>query len=202
MAEALPGGGPVDQGGVVVRLGDPLEAREEDDHLVADLGPDGDGDDREEREARVPEPVRAAEAEQVEAAIREQLLTRDDRLVRAWLAARGGPLDERLARTLVECLPAEYKVGHRDLEILADLTRLEALAKSNAPQFCLRRSQHGDGVKLVLYGWEKLSLSRLMPIFANLRVQVEEEETYELTLPERPVLPGDIIQLRQRRSQP
>jgi glutamate dehydrogenase len=124
--------------------------------------------------------------ELVDEAVREELLSRDDRLVRAWLAARGSGLEERLARTLVEGLPEEYKVGHADLEVLADLTRLEALIKTDAPQFVLRRPQHGSGVKVVLYGWEKLSLSRVMPIFSNLRVLVEEEATYEVGLPERP----------------
>ncbi len=124
--------------------------------------------------------------EQVDEAIREELLSRDDRLVRAWLAARGSALEERLARTLVEGLPEEYKIGHPDREILADLSRLEALVRSGAPQFVLRPTQGPAGVKLVLYGWEKLSLSRVMPVFANLRVLVEEEETYEVRLPERP----------------
>ncbi|HKI99553.1 MAG TPA: NAD-glutamate dehydrogenase domain-containing protein [bacterium] len=129
--------------------------------------------------AALPDPA------QVDEAIREELLSRDDRLVRLWLSARGSALEERLARTLVEGLPEEYKIAHPHPEILTDLTHLEALAKSDAPQFVLRRAPAAGGVKLVLYGWEKLSLSRVMPIFTNLRVEVEEEETVEVRLPER-----------------
>ncbi len=132
------------------------------------------------RGERLPDPA------QVQEAIRDELLSRDDRLVRLWLNARGSGLEERLARTLVEGLPAEYKIAHQEVEIMADLSRLEQLAKTDTSQFSLRRVQREHCVKIVLYGWEQLSLSRLMPIFSNLRVLVVEEETFEVRLPERP----------------
>ena len=125
------------------------------------------------------------DAATVDEAVREELLSRDDRLVRQWLVAQGRALEERLARTLVEALPEQYKVAYPEADILADLSRLEALVKHDARPFVLRRGPRG-GLKLVLYGWERLSLSRLMPIFSNLRVWVEEEETHEVRLPERP----------------
>lgn len=121
----------------------------------------------------------------VEEAVREALLSREDRLVRHWLAARGSGLEESLARTLMEGLPEEYKVCHGDLEIMTDLSRLEQLTKTDQPQFLMCRAERDRGIKLVLYGWEKLSLSRLMPIFSNLRLLVEEEETFEVRILER-----------------
>jgi glutamate dehydrogenase len=125
-------------------------------------------------------------AAQVEETVREQLVTREERLVRMWQGARGKQGADRLAHALVEGLSVEYKVGHSDAEILGDLTRLERMVRENGPQFSLRPLEEREGVKLGLFSWEKLSLSRLMPIFSNLQVLVEEEETYEVRLPERP----------------
>ena len=123
---------------------------------------------------------------QIEAVIREELLTPDERLIRLWLNARGPDLDEHLARSLVMGLPEDYKLVHGEMEIFSDLAHLEELIASGKPQFALRHAHGGEGMRLVLYGLEKLSLSRLMPIFNNLRVLVEEEETFEVQLSNRP----------------
>ncbi len=127
--------------------------------------------------------ARLPDATVVENAVREELLTREDRLVRQWMSSRGAGADDRLTRTLVQGLPEEYKLVRPAMEILTDLSRLEALSRSGEPQFVCRSSR-GGGTAVILYGWEKLSLSRLMPVFNNLRVLVEEEETFEVCLPD------------------
>ena len=129
--------------------------------------------------------ARLPDASVVEDAVREELLSRDDRLVRQWISSRGAGVDDRLARALVQGLPEEYKLVRPSIEILTDLSRLEALTRSGEPQFVCRNSR-GGGSAVILYGWEKLSLSRLMPVFNNLRVLVEEEETFEVRLPDSP----------------
>lgn len=119
----------------------------------------------------------------MEQAMLEELRSREDRLVQLWLDNKGGESGS-MVRTMVRSLPEAYMVAHDDREILADLEHLERLTRENRPQFGLTPAPKGEGVKMVLYAWEKLSLSRVMPILVNLRVLVVEEETYELAFPE------------------
>ena len=122
----------------------------------------------------------------IEEVIAEELQTRDDRLVRMWVNERGMP-DDRMARALVAALPEDYKVGYAEWEILADLNHVDQLLQEHKPQFDLRELNGSSEVKAVLYAIEKVSLSKIMPIFSNLRLHVVEEKTFQVALHERPV---------------
>jgi glutamate dehydrogenase len=115
--------------------------------------------------------------------IRGQLQSYEDSLLEAWRAATGGQLDEQCARALIAALPEDYRVGHEPVEILVDLSHLEALQREGSRQFALRHAPGGQGVFIVLYDWELSALSRIMPILNNLRVYVVEERAYALDLP-------------------
>ena len=114
-------------------------------------------------------------------AVWETLQSREAMLLEAWRDEAEAGLDETLAQRLIAGLPEEYRVSHDDEEILADLAWLAKMHTRGEPQLVLRPAG-GDGVvKMVLYGLEEYSLSRIMPILTNLRVEVLQERSYRLS---------------------
>ena len=69
--ELLPAAGPVEARGLVEGLRDPLQARDEEDRREPEVLPDREDHDRDEREARVAEPVHGREPDQREPAVQE-----------------------------------------------------------------------------------------------------------------------------------
>ncbi|MCZ6534314.1 MAG: NAD-glutamate dehydrogenase [SAR324 cluster bacterium] len=115
------------------------------------------------------------------AEIHNLLRTRELRLLETWLASGHCEVDEATARALVAALSEEYLVAHEDGEILADLNCLARLQRDGVRQLDLRPG-NGGGMKIVLYDREFSSLSRIMPIFTNLRLHVIEERAFQLEL--------------------
>ncbi|MDH5751438.1 MAG: NAD-glutamate dehydrogenase [Deltaproteobacteria bacterium] len=125
------------------------------------------------------------EEEAIARAIRLELRTREERLVQRWREQAQGKSTNGLGQTLVSSFPGPYLMAHSDSEVLRDMAYLERLASSGNPQFDLRPLELEDGVKMTVYSWGKFSLSRIMPILDNMRVLVQQEETYHLNFPER-----------------
>ena len=124
-----------------------------------------------------------ASMEQIVEGLLEELQPRLQRLLTRWRAATGSLLSDDVALAVLDGLPDDYLVAHLDLEVLLDLGRIAELLTRGEPQFALRRGRDGGAV-MVLYDTVKHSLSRIMPVLTNMRLQVDDVQTYAVTLPE------------------
>ncbi|MDH4224025.1 MAG: NAD-glutamate dehydrogenase [Deltaproteobacteria bacterium] len=122
-----------------------------------------------------------AETDQLEAIIREESLSREERVVSMWVASSGNRMEEWLAKTLVAGMNPDYLVAHSDVEVMVDLAYLEQMLKSGREQLVLRSKSAGGMVGMTLYAMEKFSLSRVMPILTNLKIQAEEEQCHQVS---------------------
>ncbi|MEE8555667.1 MAG: NAD-glutamate dehydrogenase domain-containing protein, partial [bacterium] len=124
-----------------------------------------------------------ASMEPIVEGVLEELQPRQQRLLERWREATGSLLPDDVALGVLEGLPLDYLVAHADLEVLLDLGRIAELLTRKEPQFALRRGRDGGAV-MVLYGTVKHSLSRIMPVLTNMRLQVDDVQSYIVTLPE------------------
>ncbi len=123
---------------------------------------------------------------ELEARLREALLSWEDGLQQALLEQCGEAQGNALLQRYRQAFPAAYKEDFKARSAVHDILRLEATGAEPVPVMHLYRAPENpeDILHFKLYSRQPLALSEVLPVLENLGLKVLQARPYEI-LPER-----------------
>ncbi len=131
------------------------------------------------------------ERSRLEAAVEDATRTWDERLLGTATSLVGRSRAEELLEPWAGAFPVDYAEDFEPRQAIADLKNIVRLGEDTPVACALYDPNRGHGGRpdpnvrrFKIFSLEQLTLDELMPVFADLGVQVVEEEPYTLTRPD------------------